>query len=402
MGSHRLTSFEMARRSQRVKINKNKKPEVSKAKRCDGQPIWEKMSKPATNKKRQGKQKSEKSENTKVPASTVELLKSKLRVAKMELELAELQEKLAGLKEETAKSQSTKTRKPTKTKKPAGTKKTTRNGELKRDNESSQQNNNSNDEKRYRFYEPNNDQSSPKFKKQKTDEKPAKPEQQPPCCPQWSKRGHTCTHNDYFTKRNWWEQTKARREEHDSDIRVGIQARSKQRQYEASMKLAKYRREARTSTKNSTTTHRMDKEWEKLRNKCVDEDGYAVTKRCLSKNDGQLETWNICFEAPYNYIDKGIEYLRGTINFPSNYPFNSPIIDFKDFKYFLYDLESSPSASLNSSFEMIMDSFDDDEYFYMSNAQSSKKKTRKTKSQKENAREDRDYCYDNLSNNDQQ
>jgi hypothetical protein len=388
----------MVRRSRRVKINKNKKPKVSKAKRCDGQPIWEKVSKPATNKKRQGKQESDKREQTKVPAPKIELLKSKLRVAKMELELAELQERLSGLKEETERtSKSTKTResrgtkKSARSKKSTGTKKPTR----KHENESSQQNKNSKDETRWSFFEPNN-------KKRKTDEKPGKPEQQPPCCPQWSKRACTCTHNDYFTTRNWWEQTKARREEHDAVIKTGISARSKQRQHEASIKLAKYRREARASSENSTTTHRMDSEWKKLQSKCVDEDGYAVTKRCLSKKDGQLETWNICFEAPYNYLDKGIELLKGTINFPSNYPFNSPIIDFNNFKYFLYDLESSPSASLDSSFKMIMESFDDDEYFYMSNAQSSKKKTKKTKAQKENAREDRDYCYDNLSNNDQQ
>ena len=387
------------RRSQRVKTNKNKKPEVSKAKRCDGQPIWEKMSekKPAANKKRQGEQKSEK-----VPASKIELLKSKLRMAKMELELAELQEKLAGLKEEKTEQSP----KSTSTKKSATSRKSKKSVPIKKaqhKNESSQENENPNDEKRYRFYEPKPDQSSPKYKKQqKTEEKPTKPEQQPPCCPQWSKKACTCTHNDYFTTRNWWEQTKARREEHDVDIKVGIQARSRQRQFEASMKLSEYRREARKNVKNPTTTYRMDREWEKLQDKTVDEDGYAVTKRCLAKNDSQLETWNICFEAPYNYLDRGINFLKGVIHFPSNYPFNSPIIAFIDFNYSLYDLESSPSASLDSSFKMIMDSFDDDEYFYMSNAQTSKKKTKKTQAQKENAREDRDYCYDNLSNNDQQ
>lgn len=162
------------------------------------------------------------------------------------------------------------------------------------------------------------------------------------------------------------------------NIEKNIHARSENRQSIAKTKLQAYKREAQINIQTPTAKYRLSKEWTQCKNKTIAADGFFVRSRtvpCPSliaqlhpKPESHLETWKVCFKAP-SYSNS--EFLQATVYFSIDYPFSSPIINFDGFSYPHYELDCAVAQTVENAFRSLMLSFDDDEYFYMSNGPNS-------------------------------
>merc|ERR1712071_67439 len=159
-------------------------------------------------------------------------------------------------------------------------------------------------------------------------------------------------------------------------IEMDIHARSESRHDVAKTKLRAYRREALISRQTPTAKSRLDKEWALCKDRTIEKDGYVVTKRTVARykgpwcvhgaleSDVELETWRIFFKPP---CYSKLKLLQATVYFPIEYPFASAIIEFVNFRYPFYELDSAIGQMLHNAFLSLQISFDEDEYFYMSN-----------------------------------
>jgi len=172
-------------------------------------------------------------------------------------------------------------------------------------------------------------------------------------------------------------------------LEKSIEKSSKERNSLARFKLEKYRQEAQTigqipnlagsRARIDRSRARVNEEW----SKCPHNSGmdYRRMDYCSldksveffvgKKTEGPfyprstyLETWEVYFKAPsYSKLD----FLKATVNFPIDYPFSSPIIDFSKFRYPLYDMETTPWQTMDYALRDFVGKFEDEEYFCVSN-----------------------------------